>query len=413
MQAEIISIGDELLIGQVVNTNASWMAQKLNEVGVEVRQITNISDTPGEILRALAEAETRCQVILMTGGLGPTRDDITKEVLCRFFDTRLVMDQQVLEGIQSFFDRKGLSMTDLNRDQALVPESCTVVPNPLGTAPGLAFFKEDKLFVAMPGVPYEMKHIMENFVLPELQGKNAGHFILHKTILTQGIGESFLADLIEPWVQSLPPQIKLAYLPSPGIVRLRLSMRGSHKEAMQETLDHHIEALKRRIPEYFWGFDYDKLEKVVGRMLLQKSAWLATAESCTGGFIAHRITSVPGSSAYFKGSVVAYDNSIKQQLLDVPEHVLAQYGAVSAETVEHMALGVAKQLQTDYAIAVSGIAGPQGGTPEKPVGTVWIAVAGPHGVISRRFLFGDERERNILRASTAALAMLHKTLKES
>lgn len=410
MQAEIISIGDELLIGQVVNTNASWMAQKLNDAGVDVRQITSVSDAEDEIIRALQEAEDRCEVILITGGLGPTHDDITKDVLCRYFDTRLVMNEQVLENIRSFFARKGLSLTELNRDQALVPESCTVVSNPMGTAPGLAFQKDDKLFVAMPGVPYEMKHIMESYVLPLLEQKNAGSFILHKTILTQGIGESFLAAKIQQWVNALPGNIKLAYLPSPGVVRLRMSIRDQNKEEMLLSLEEQAEALKAMIPDYFWGYDDDKLEMLVGELLKSQGAWLATAESCTGGFIAHRITSVAGSSAYFRGAVVAYDNGVKQQVLGVLPEVLEKHGAVSEETVKAMATGARNLLRADYAIAVSGIAGPEGGTGEKPVGTVWVAIAGPHVILSKRFLFGDERDRNIVRASTAALGMLRTLL---
>ncbi|TVQ08901.1 MAG: competence/damage-inducible protein A [Bacteroidetes bacterium] len=407
---EIITIGDELLIGQVVNTNASWMAEEINGVGWSVRQITSVSDNAEEIRRALEEASLRADVVLMTGGLGPTKDDITKDVLCNYFSTRLVLHEAVLQNIESFFRRKGLPLTGLNRDQAMVPESARVIENPMGTAPGLAFEKDGKLFVAMPGVPYEMKHIMEVFVLPELVKSSDSQVIVHKTILTQGIGESFLAKMIEDWENSLAPDIKLAYLPSPGIVRLRLSMRGTDRMMMEAKIAEKVDELQKLIPVYIWGEGKETLEENVGKLLKERNKTLSTAESCTGGLIAHRITSVPGSSGWFAGSVIAYDNRIKIQMLAVNAEVLEMQGAVSKEVVEEMASGVQKILQTDYAIAVSGIAGPDGGTDEKPVGTVWIAVAGPQGVVSRKFLFGDERMRNIQRSSTAALAMLREQI---
>lgn len=407
---EIISIGDELLIGQVVNTNASWMAEELNGAGWDVRQITCVSDKASEIRRALEEAGQRAEVILMTGGLGPTKDDITKEVLCDYFETRLVMHEPVLRNIETFFRRKGLPLTELNREQALVPESAIVVENPLGTAPGLVFKEKEKLFVAMPGVPYEMKHVMESYVLPELMKLPGKQVIVHKTVLTQGIGESFLARKIEDWENSLAPDIKLAYLPSPGIVRLRLSMRGTDRVQMEERLAEKITQLQQLIPAYIWGEGKETLEENVGKLLKENRKTLATAESCTGGLIAHRITSVPGSSAWFTGSIIAYSNRIKTDLLGVPAEVIENHGAVSREVVESMARGARKYLQTDYAIAVSGVAGPDGGTDEKPVGTVWIATAGPHRVVSRKFLFGDERMRNIQRSSTAALAMLREQI---
>jgi nicotinamide-nucleotide amidase len=410
MTSEIISIGDELLIGQVINTNASWMAKALNENGVDVRQITSVSDTAGEIIRAMQEAEERADLILITGGLGPTHDDITKDILCEYFHTELVEDEKVLENIYGFFQRKGLALTELNRKQALVPKGSTVINNPIGTAPGLAFHKNGKLFVAMPGVPYEMKHIMQTFVLPWLQNNYPGNIILHKTILTQGIGESFLAANIADWVNDLPREIKLAYLPSPGIVRLRLSIKGNKREAMTKLLNNEVEKLMNLIPEYFWGFDDEKLEAVVGEILKKQGKSICTAESCTGGYIAHRITGIPGSSGWFKGSVVAYDNTIKKELLKVPEEMLEKHGAVSREVVEKMAMVACRLLSTDYAISVSGIAGPDGGTADKPVGTVWIAIAGPDILVSKKFLFGDERDRNIVRAGTAALGFFRSVL---
>ncbi len=410
MTSEIITIGDELLIGQVINTNASWMAKALNESGVDVRQITSVSDTGDEITRALREAEERADLILITGGLGPTNDDITKDVLCKYFHTELVNDNKVLNNIQGFFQRKGLALTELNRKQALVPKGSTVIDNPLGTAPGLAFHKNGKLFVAMPGVPYEMKHIMQSFVLPWLQNNYPGSIIIHKTIMTQGIGESFLAAKIAPWVDGLPREIKLAYLPSPGIVRLRLSIKGKDRDIMKRLLDREVEKLMKYIPEYFWGFDDEKLEAVLGKMFKKTGKSICTAESCTGGYVAHRITGVPGSSSYFKGSVIAYDNHVKENLLKVPPDLLEKYGAVSREVVEKMAEEACKLLDSDYAISISGIAGPDGGSAEKPVGTVWIAIAGPDVLESKKFLFGDERDRNIVRAGNAALGFLRSVL---
>jgi len=403
---ELISIGDELLIGQVINTNASWMAEELNAIGYDVRQITCISDSDTEIKRALTEASQRADVILMTGGLGPTRDDITKNVLCDFFNTRLIVSEKVLEGVQAFFQRKGLPLTQLNRDQALVPENATVIDNPMGTAPGLAFEQNDKIYVAMPGVPYEMKHIMESYVLPRLVARSHGNVIVHKTILTQGIGESFLAEKIKDWESSLTPDIKLAYLPSPGIVRLRLSMRGTDRAAMEIILNEKVLALRQLIPKYIWGEGKEVLEQVLGYLLKQAGKTVSTAESCTGGYIAHRITSVAGSSGWFKGSITAYDNEVKTELLGVSRADLNEYGAVSKQVVEQMALGACKVLKTNYAIATSGVAGPDGGTIEKPVGTVWIAVAAEGKVFSKMFLFGDERQRNILRSANAAMGLL-------
>jgi nicotinamide-nucleotide amidase len=410
MFAELISIGDELLIGQVINTNAAWMADQLNSTGIDIKQITSVSDKQDEILRALHEATGRADVILITGGLGPTKDDITKQVLCDFFNTHLITDQVVLSNVEAFFAKRGVRLNELNRQQALVPAGCIVISNPVGTAPGLAFEKKNKLYVAMPGVPYEMKGTMESWVLPRLRDYQKDFHIVHRTVLTQGIGESFLADIIEDWENNLPSNIKLAYLPSPGIVRLRLTARGNDKTNLEEQLNEGISDLKKIIPGYFWGLDNDKLESVIGKLLRELNFKLATAESCTGGYIAHRITSIPGSSDYFKGSVVAYDNRVKENLLKVNSAMIIKHGAVSREVAEQMAAGVRKLLQADYSISVTGIAGPDGGTLEKPVGTVWIAIASSDETISKKFQFGDERERNIIRSANAALGMLVKIL---
>ncbi len=410
LQTEIISIGDELLIGQVVNTNSSWLAETLNLAGIDVRQITAIADDRDEILRALQEAEKRADVILMTGGLGPTKDDITKNVLCDFFEDKLLMHEGVLENVRSFFKRKGVDPTKLNEDQALVPSKSSVLENPVGTAPGLLFRKNKKVFVAMPGVPYEMKYLTEKYVVPELVKRNKGQLIIHKTVLTQGLGESFLAQRIDPWVRDLPDSIKLAYLPSPGIVRLRLTAHGDSLQQMEKLLANRVDELKKLIPWYFWGMDKEKLEEVTGRLLKKAKATLATAESCTGGYIAHRITGVPGSSEYFNGSVVAYSNQVKRDVLNVKEETLQEFGAVSQQVAEQMAAGVKNMLGATYAIATTGIAGPGGGTEEKPVGTVWISIDGPQGRESKKFTFGDQRDRNIIRTGNAALGMLRNYL---
>lgn len=410
LQTEIISIGDELLIGQVINTNSSWLAETLNLAGIDVRQITAIADDRDEILRALQEAEKRADVILMTGGLGPTKDDITKNVLCDFFEDKLLVHQGVLENVRSFFKRKGVDPTKLNEDQALVPSKSSVLENPVGTAPGLLFRKNKKVFVAMPGVPYEMKYLTEKYVVPELVKRNKGQLIIHKTILTQGLGESFLAQKIDPWVRDLPNSIKLAYLPSPGIVRLRLTAHGDSLQQMEKLLANRVDELKKLIPWYFWGMDKEKLEEVTGGFLKKAKATLATAESCTGGYIAHRITGVPGSSEYFNGSVVAYSNQVKRDMLNVKEETLQEFGAVSQQVAEQMAAGVKNMLGATYAIATTGIAGPRGGTEEKPVGTVWISIDGPQGRESKKFTFGDQRDRNIIRTGNAALGMLRNYL---
>ena len=406
MNAEIITIGEELLIGQVINTNAAWMGEQLNEAGISVSQITSIPDQRDDILRLLAESGKRSQLVLITGGLGPTRDDVTKDVLCEFFGTSLVLDKTILDDIREFFQRKGLDLTERNKQQAMVPATALVLRNPHGTAPGLWLEKAGSIYVAMPGVPYEMKHIVTEEVLPRMKDVDGKMHIIHKTILTQGIGESFLSDLIAPWEQNLPSGIQLAYLPSPGTVRIRLTGKGHDLQQVSEMVGVEARKLESLIPQYIWGFDRDTLEAATGRLLEERGKTVGTAESCTGGHIAHRITSVAGSSAWFRGSIVAYSNQIKEKLLHVPQPILEEHGAVSRQVVEAMATNALDVLGTDFSIAVSGIAGPGGGTAEKPVGTVWIAVASKNAVKSRKFQFGDSRDRNILRSTLAALSML-------
>lgn len=409
MLAEIITIGDELLIGQVVDTNSAWMADQLNSIGIRVVQITSISDNRQHILTTLKEASDRADILLITGGLGPTKDDITKETLCEYFNTRLVFNQQAFDNVSRIFSLRGYPVTELNQLQAMVPENCQVLDNIHGTAPGMWFEKDGKIIISMPGVPFEMKSIVSDHVLPRLNGKSE-NVILHQTILTEGVGESFLAAKIESWENNLPSFIKLAYLPQPGIVRLRLTAIGPDSEMLKGALQKAEEELLPLAGEYIFGHNEETFPEIIGRLLKEKNQTLATAESCTGGQIAQMITSIPGSSDYFKGGIVAYSNEIKENLLGVQHLTLLDHGAVSEATVREMAKGARERLQADYAIAVSGVAGPAGGTPEKPVGTVWIAIATPSETIARKFLFGEHRGRNIQRASVSSLSLLRKLL---
>jgi len=410
MKSEIITIGDELLIGQVVDTNSAWMAQELNKIGITVNRINSIADNHDQIIQTLHEISERADVIFITGGLGPTRDDITKVALCDYFDSPLVFDQTSFENIQRIFNLRGYTMTEVNRKQAEIPACAEALQNIHGTAPGMLFRQKGKLYFSMPGVPFEMKALMTDHVLPMIKSLSK-QVILHKTILTQGVGESFLADKIKDWESALPPHIKLAYLPQPGLVRLRLSSTGPSREILQKELDEKVALLYTLIDEYIFGEDDDNLETVIGNILKDQNLTLSTAESCTGGYIAHLITSIPGSSAYFNGSIVSYSNLVKINTLKVKPETLEKFGAVSQETVIEMAEGVKKALSTDCSIAVSGIAGPDGGTPDKPVGTVWIAISTPNKeTMVKKFLFGEHRERNIRRSALAALDMLRKQL---
>lgn len=411
MKAEIITIGDELLIGQVVDTNSAWLGEQLNLAGVKVYQISSVSDSREHILAALEDATQRADIILITGGLGPTKDDVTKSVLCEFFDTHLVFNHDAYINIERLFKHRGLKVTELNRKQAEVPAVCTPLPNPEGTAPGMWFEKNGKFYVSMPGVPFEMMPMFTNHVIPKLAKYTSALFILHQTILTQGVGESFLAKTIEDWEDNLPKNIKLAYLPQPGMVRLRLTAAGENKSDLQMQIEEQTAQLLKIIPDLVFGFGTETLEEVVGRMLKSAGKSLSTAESCTGGYIAHLITGIPGSSVYYKGSVIAYSNQIKMDLLGVDERGLMDFGAVSEQVACQMAENVRIKLNTDYGIAVTGIAGPDGGSDEKPVGTTWIAMATPEKTIARNFLFGEHRGRNIRKAALEALNMVRLELK--
>ena len=406
MKAEIITIGDEILIGQIVDTNSAWMGQQLNLLGIEVYQVTSVHDNRDHILKAISEAEQNADLVLITGGLGPTKDDITKKCLCEYFDTELVYHSEVFEHVQSLLSSRNVVINQLNRDQALLPESCTILHNSAGTASGMWFERNGTIFVSMPGVPFEMEAIMTEEVFPRLVGLGITQSIVHKTVLTIGLPESMLAEKIEKWEDALPDFIKLAYLPSPMMVRLRLSGYGTDESAITAEIDRQVKTLLTIIPEAVFGFDDDNLGIALGRTLTAMGKTLGVAESCTGGNIAHFLTSNSGSSAYFKGGVVAYSNEIKNRLLDVSMDVIDAVGAVSQEVAEAMALGARKVLDVDYAVATTGIAGPDGGTEDKPVGTVWIAVAGTSGVTSKKYIFKHNRERNIIRTTHTALNML-------
>jgi nicotinamide-nucleotide amidase len=416
MQVEIITIGDEILIGQIVDTNSAFIGQLLNMNGMSVKQISSVSDDREHILKALAEAKSRVNVILITGGLGPTKDDITKKTLAEYFNCKMRFDEEAYQDVTNLFAQYGKEVTPINRLQAEVPEICEVVRNYNGTAPGMWFDVDGTIYVSMPGVPYEMKAMMQNQVVPKIKERFKLPFIFHKTVLTQGIGESALSELISDWEDSLAAvNIKLAYLPQPGMVRLRLSTKGENEESLKTTVEQKIDSLKLIIAEYIFGYETfgeekETLEQIVGKLLKEQGKTISTAESCTGGYISHLITKVAGSSEYYMGSVISYSYDIKENELGVSKQVLEKQGAVSQEVVEQMAKAIRTKYKTDYSISASGIAGPGGGTDEKPVGTVWIAVATPEKVISEKFLFGNNRERNIHKTANAALNMLRKEL---
>ncbi len=410
MKAEIISIGDELLIGQVVNTNASWMAAELNKWGIQVSHISMISDQGNAIKLALDDAGKRANVILITGGLGPTKDDITKEVLADYFGAKIIFHEPSYKQVKQLFKARNYQVSPINRKQAEIPDNCIPLHNKNGTAPGMWFEKDGKVYVSMPGVPFEMKVLMADEIIPRLRDKFNLGFIYHKTIMTHGMGESMLAEKIKDLENGLPTNIKLAYLPQPGIVRLRLSAQGDDKVKLEEEVNQYCKLIENRIPKLVFGFDDISLEEVIGQLLKESGKTLSTAESCTGGYIAHLITSIAGSSDYFAGSVIAYSNEVKTKELKVKPVDLYKFGAVSQQVVEQMAVGVREKYQTDYSLATSGIAGPDGGTDEKPVGTIWIALATSTGVQSKLLKLGEHRGRNIRRSALAALDLLRLEL---
>ena len=404
MNVTIINIGDELLIGQVVNTNASTMSKLLTEAGMEVRKTMVVGDVYDDIRATVDEAMHESDAVLVTGGLGPTKDDITKKLLCEYFNSELVENEMALQNVKRIFESRGYELTPVNRAQALVPRCCEVLNNDLGTAPCM-WFGGKAVLVSLPGVPFEMEWLMRNRVIPKLQETFGTDIIINKNILVQGIGESFLSDLIEPWELSLPENVKLAYLPVAGLTKLRLTARFS-RDSKETSISSLLPGLYELAGKYIVGEDCETLDELVHKTLIEKGLTLATAESCTGGNIARLLTAQAGASAYFKGGVVAYSNETKERALGVKHETLLAHGAVSEETVRQMAEGVRERLHADYAVATTGIAGPTGGTPEKPVGTVWIAVASPQGTTAKLLKFGDRRAQTIERTCNAVWAEL-------
>ena len=410
MKAEIITIGDELLIGQTVDTNSAWIGSELSQLGFDVFRITSIHDNRTEILNVLNEASGRSDVMLITGGLGPTSDDITKNVLCEFFNTRLVLNAIVLSMIEEMMKKRNFPMNENNRKQAEVPESCKVLYNATGTAPGMWFEKNGKIFISMPGVPYEMKYIMNEHVIPELKNRFRSQIIIHRNIMTYGEPEARLAEMLTEFESVLPGDIRLAYLPSSGVIKLRLTATGKDRQFLSSMIEEQVRNLYRVIPHLIYAENEESLEEVIRKFLIEKHQTICTAESCTGGKLANMITSVAGSSSYFKGSVIAYDNSVKVKLLDVDPEVINKYGAVSENVVVQMAENSRRLLETDFSISTSGIAGPDGGSNEKPVGTVWIAINSKKGTIAEKYVFGNNKITNIDRFSIAALNLARKQI---
>ncbi len=410
MQATIITIGDELLYGQTVDTNSAYMGRELALLGIRVREILSISDEKAAILEAVARAEQASDLVLITGGLGPTKDDITKSTLAQYFDTQLVSNPEILALLEAFFASRNRPMLQSNIDQALMPEACTPLRNDRGSAWGMWFEKNGKAFVSMPGVPFEMEALMQQQVLPKVKQYFRLPVIVHKHILTAGKGESFLAEEIAIFEDNLPANIKLAYLPNIGSVKLRLTAHGTDRATVQQQLDEQVTKLVTQIDHCIYGFDEDKLEAVVGKLLLEKGKTIATAESCTGGYIASQLTLVPGCSAYYYGSVVSYTYDSKREVLGVKQETLDNHGAVSEETVREMLLGVCSKLGTDYGIATSGIAGPDGGTPDKPVGTVWVAYGSPTDMRTKKLSFKGNRHQNIELTALMALELFRRYL---
>lgn len=412
MVAEIITIGDEILIGQIVDTNSAWMARELNSIGIKVKQVSSVSDDADHITEALTLAAKRADIILITGGLGPTKDDVTKVTMARYFNMGFRRDQETLEHVTDIFTRFNKPMIEANRKQADVPDGCTVIKNKNGTAPCMWFEEQGKVFVAMPGVPFEMMYLMEEEILPRLKKAFKLPAIIHKTILTANIGESFLAVELEEIENSLPSHIKLAYLPKLGQIRLRLSGTGPDEAQLNLEVTLYAQQIIDKVKKHVVIDEDIALEKALLDLMKANNLTLSTAESCTGGLIAHLITQHPGCSAVFAGGAVTYSNALKMSVLGVKAETLEQFGAVSEQTVKEMAYGARINFKTDYAVAVSGVAGPDGGSEDKPVGTVWIAVANQHHVIARLFNFSNRRVQNIERSAIAALTMVLNELKQ-
>ncbi|AMR33403.1 damage-inducible protein CinA [Mucilaginibacter sp. PAMC 26640] len=413
MLAEIITIGDEILIGQIVDTNSAWMAEKLNAAGIRIKQISSVSDDRDHILKALAEAATRADIILITGGLGPTKDDITKKTLADYFNVGMVLNEAALENVASIFKRYNRPLLEVNRKQAEVPANCEVILNKNGTAPGMWFNESGKIYVSMPGVPFEMKYMVEEQVIPKLKSVFDLPVIIHKTILTAGEGESFLAERIADIEDALPANIKLAYLPKLGQVRLRLSAYGNNEALLSAQVAEYAAKIVARVGQNVIAEEDIPLEKAVLNFMAKRGLTLSAAESCTGGYISHLITQHAGSSEVFFGGAVSYSYELKESVLGVRNETLWQNGAVSEETVKEMVEGALLNFKSDYAVAVTGVAGPGGGTEDKPVGTVWIAAANAGKTVTKKFTFGNKRIQNIERSAVAAFFMLITLLRET
>ncbi|MFH2142586.1 MAG: competence/damage-inducible protein A [Bacteroidota bacterium] len=412
MNAEIITIGDEILIGQILDSNSAFISRQLNDIGINVFRITSIGDQNEHIIKALNSAINDVDIVILTGGLGPTKDDITKSALCKFFKTKLVFSEVTLDNIKKMLVSRGITeLIDNNYNQAMVPEKCRLLPNSVGTAPGMWFTKNKKVIISIPGVPFEMMTIMKEEIIPGLKKIYNKTYIVHKVVMTQGAFEAKLSEKLTTWETGLNKQnIHLAYLPQPGIIRLRLSVEGSDINHLNKLISDKLDELNKIIPEFIYAYDDEMPEETIGKLLIKNNLTLSTAESCTGGHLAHRITSVPGSSRYYAGSVIAYSNEIKKNILNVPEELITMHGAVSRQVVEKMAENILKIYNTNYSIATSGIAGPDGGSIDKPVGTTWIAVCSKNITVAEKFNFGENRERNIIKTSLTAMNMLRKLI---
>jgi len=410
VRAEIITIGDEILYGQILDTNTQWISQELDKLGIQTVRKSSVGDSREAILGILLEAKDRADLVFITGGLGPTKDDLTKHLLCDFFNTTLELHPQALEDVTVFFEKRGRELSELNKDQALLPVNCEFIQNEQGTAPGMWFNEMGVIWISMPGVPFEMKAMMEKFLLPKVTKYFETPEIVHKVIKTVGIGESYLSDLIQDWELALPEYIKLAYLPSLGIVKLRLTGFGSNRQLIKNGIEAEYKKLLLIAGQYVFGLEKDELESVLGELLVQNNATVAVAESCTGGYLGHKFTSIAGSSAYFKGGIMAYANEVKTNFLKVKEETLSKFGAVSEECIIEMAEGVRKEMNTSYGMATSGIAGPDGGTLDKPVGTVWIAISSEKGTVTQKLTLGGTRLQNIHLSAITCMNLLRKNI---
>lgn len=405
MKATVITIGDEILIGQTIDTNSAWIGHELNKLGVKLFEIISVSDNAEHIVNALNRARAQSNIVLMTGGLGPTKDDITKATITKYFNTALKFHEDIWQKMVEIFEKRGKAVLEMNRSQAMYPENCEVIPNERGTAQGMWFDVDGVVFISMPGVPHEMKHLMSKYMLPKLQQRFAFPKIVHRTIMTAGAGESQIATQLKDFEEKLPDNIKLAYLPELGVVKLRLTAAGEG-DALQQQVEAYIDEMKTILGKLVYAQTERRLEEVIGEMLLERKSMLALAESCTGGYTSHLLTSVAGSSAYYDGSIVSYSYDLKEKILGVNRNTLNTYGAVSEQCVTEMVTGLLKVTGTDYGISISGIAGPGGATPDKPVGTVWIAVADKQRVVAKQFKFFPSRAENIKVFANAALNML-------